>query len=58
MLVMIAVIYIIIVLVYDHVCGVSADHNSKTYIKDIPTPTKPTNTQTVKVITEHYTRAT
>ena len=43
MLVMIAVIYIIIILVYDHICGVSADHNSKTYIKDIPTPTKPTN---------------
>ena len=54
MLVMIAVINIIIILVYDHVCGVSADHNSKTYIKDIPTPTK----ETVKVIIEYYTRAT
>ena len=54
MLVMITVIYIIIALVYDHICGVSADHNSKTYIKDIPTPTK----QTVKVIIEYYTRAT
>ena len=35
-------------------CIVSADHNSKTYIKDIPTPTK----QTVKVIIEYYARAT